>query len=317
MPERVEPCLALLVPKPPEGSQWVHEIKWDGYRIAVHIEPGRIRILTRRGHDWTHRFPAIAKAAEAFQPTTMILDGEAVVLDATGRPDFGLLQQTLGGIGGKKKANSAILYAFDLPYYAGRDLRGLPQWERRKALESALADARGAIQISEQVDASGAELLRVACEHGLEGIVSKHRNKPYRSGSRSGDWVKVTCTRRDSFFIVGYEPSAVLSSAIGRLLLAARKGDELVYVGGVGTGFSDKEAFALRELLGKIATSKPPVVLKRKGAVFTRPLYVAEVRYRAWTHDGKLRHPSFKGMREAADNIAVFELDNKAPLNEA
>ncbi|AUX76303.1 ATP-dependent DNA ligase protein [Sinorhizobium fredii] len=309
MPERVEPCLAILASQPPKGSQWVHEIKWDGYRVAVHIEPSRVRILTRRGYDWTGRFPAIAKAAETLQTTTMILDGEAVVLDEHGRPDFGLLQQTLGGIGGTRTAGAAILYAFDLLYHDGRDVRGLPQRERRRILESILRGATGGIQLSEEVEANGDELLRVACEHRLEGIVSKNRDKPYRSGSRSGDWLKITCTQRDSFLIVGFERSEALPSAIARLLLAARRGGELVYVGGVGTGFSDKEAFALRKVLNEIATDTPAVALKRKGVIFTEPVLVAEVQYRAWTHEGKLRHPSFKGIRAKADEADVFELD--------
>ncbi|MEY9532156.1 ATP-dependent DNA ligase [Sinorhizobium fredii] len=223
MPDRIEPCLAVLASEPPRGLQWVHEIKWDGYRVAVHVEPSRVRILTRRGYDWTHRFPAIAHAAESLQRTTAILDGEAVVLDKNGRPDFGLLQQALGGVGGTATAGAAVLYAFDLLYYDGRDLRSLPQKERRRMLESILRGVTSAILLSEEVDVSGAELLRVACEHGLEGIVSKHTEKPYRSGSRSGDWLKITCSQRDSFLIVGFEPSEALPSAIARLLLAGAK----------------------------------------------------------------------------------------------
>lgn len=309
MPERVEPCLALLASEPPKGSEWVHEIKWDGYRVAVHIEPARVRILTRRGYDWTHRFPAIERAAEALRPTTMILDGEIVVLDEQGRPDFGMLQQALGGVGRGAVAAAAILYAFDLLYYDGRDIRALPQRERRQMLEGVFSSPRGAILLSEEVQADGAELLRVACEHGLEGIISKNREKPYRSGSRSGDWLKITCSRRDSFLIVGFEPSEALPSAIARLLLAARRAGELVYVGSVGTGFTDKEAFALRKVLSEIATDSPAVSLKRKGMIFTEPVLVAEVQYRAWTREGKLRHPSFKGLRPKADEADVYEVE--------
>ncbi|MEY9629902.1 ATP-dependent DNA ligase [Sinorhizobium fredii] len=156
------------------------------------------------------------------------------------------------------------------------------------------------------VDADGNELLRVACENGLEGIIAKHRERPYRSG-RSADWQKIKCVRSDSFVIVGYEPST-LPGAIGRLLLAARKGEGLVYVGGCGTGWTYQESVKLRELLDTIQTDQPAVALRRKGAVFTRPALVTEVEYRAWTQDGKLRHPSFKGIRERADDAGVFEL---------
>src|SRR6478736_4861234 len=124
MPKRVEPALALLQPTAPKGDAWIYEIKWDGYRLAVHVEPDKVRILTRGGHDWTDRFPSIADAAGALN-RTMILDGEAVVLDEEGRPDFGMLQQALGGRGGKRRSGEAILYVFDLVYLDGRDLTNL------------------------------------------------------------------------------------------------------------------------------------------------------------------------------------------------
>jgi bifunctional non-homologous end joining protein LigD len=156
------------------------------------------------------------------------------------------------------------------------------------------------------VEAERDEFLRVACAHGLEGIIAKHREKPSRSG-RNDWWRKITCTRRDSFVIVGYGPS-VVPGAIGRLLLAARKGDELVYVGGCGTGWSREESVKLRELLEEIATKSPAVNLRRKNAVFTEPVLVAEVEYRTWTEDWKLRHPSFKGIREREDDATVYTL---------
>lgn len=157
----------------------------------------------------------------------------------------------------------------------------------------------GAIRLSEEVQAEGEEFLRVACAHGLEGIIAKHRDRPW--------WQKITCSRRDSFVIVGYEPST-LPGAVGRLLLAAQKRGSLVYVGGCGTGWSRSESVRLRELLDKIVTNEPAAALKRKGAVFTKPLLVAEVEYRAWTEDEKVRHPSFKGIRERSDNASVFNL---------
>jgi len=306
MPARVDPCLATLVDKPPDGPDWAFEVKWDGYRLAVHIEPQRVRLITRGGYDWTDRFPAIAAEAPRLKVKTAILDGEAVVLDEQGRSDFGMLQRALSRRPAAHEPDEIILFAFDLLYLDGCDLRRLPQRERRRLLEPILAGRQGAIRLSEEVEADGDELLRTACSHGLEGIIAKHRERPYRSGRRP-DWLKITCTRRDSFVIVGFEPSTV-PGAIGRLLLAARKGGDLVYVGGCGTGWTHQESVKLRELLEEIGTDAPAVNLKRKGAICTQPLLVAEVEYRAWTQDGKLRHPSFKGVRERADDATVYDL---------
>ncbi|MCJ9692992.1 non-homologous end-joining DNA ligase [Rhizobium sp. PRIMUS64] len=308
MPARIEPCLALLKSKPPKGDEWVYEIKWDGYRLAVHIEPTGVRILTRGGHDWTHRFPAIEQAAKQLPVATAILDGEAVVLDEQGRPDFGLLQQSLGGRGGKKRSSTALFMAFDLIYFDGHDLRNAELSMRRHLLEDLVpTEGKGDIRLSEEVDADGDALLRVACEHGLEGIIAKDRNSAYRSG-RLGDWVKVKCIQSDSFMIVGYERSTVARAGIGRLLLAARQGEKLVYVGGVGTGFNERNAYELREKLDGLITTTPAAMVDRKGAIFVKAKLIAEIEYRAWTDDGKLRHASYKGLREVQDNAAVYEI---------
>ncbi len=244
MPARIEPCLALLVDEPPKGSDWVFEVKLDGYRLAVHVEPGRVRVITRGGYDWTERFPTIADGARLLAVETAILDGEAVVLDEKGRSDFGMLQRALGRLPSPYEASAVIFYVFDLLYLDGRDLRGLPLRHRRRLLKPLVAGCEGAIRLSEEVEANGEEFLRIACAHGLEGIIAKHREKPYRSG-RGDSWQKITCTRRDSFLIVGYEPS-VVPGAIGSALLAARKGNELVYVGDCGTGWSRQEAVKRR-----------------------------------------------------------------------
>lgn len=310
MPDRIEPCLALLKAKPPIGEQWTFEIKWDGYRLAVHIEPSGVRIITRGGHDWTDRFPAIAAAARNLGVSTAILDGEAVVLDEAGRSDFGRLQQSLGGRGGKKISDESVLMVFDLLYFDGHDLTGTELSTRRHLLESIVpAGGEGAIRLSEEFDGDGATLFRLACEHDLEGIIGKDRDAPYRSG-RLGDWVKIKCIQSDSFAIVGYEHSMVARAGIGSLLLGARKGGKLVYVGSVGTGFKEAQTWKLREELDKLVTKKPAVDYagKRKDIVWTRPRLIAEVEYRAWTHDGKLRHASYKGLRGAADQAVIYEL---------
>ncbi len=306
MPARIEPALALLKAKPPKGPEWAFEVKWDGYRLAIHVESGRVRVLTRGGHDWTDRFPIIAEEAAKFGPT-MILDGEAVVLDEQGRSDFGALQRALGGRGGNRRAGEAIFYAFDLLYFDGHDLTGLSLDERRHMLEDILKDHVGVIKLSEEIVADGDELLAAACAHGLEGIIAKNRERPYRSG-RVGDWIKVKCIQSDSFFVVGYEPSAAALGGIGRLLLAAYSGDDLVYVGGVGTGFKERDAAKLRRDLNTLKTSRSPISLKRKGVVWVEPTLIAEIEYRAWTDDGKLRHASYKGLRERQDNAEVYRL---------
>ncbi|MGO8503234.1 non-homologous end-joining DNA ligase [Rhizobium leguminosarum] len=308
MPSRIEPCLALLKARPPKGDNWVFEIKWDGYRLSVHIEPTGVRILTRGGHDWTSRFPAIEQAANQLPVATAILDGEAVVLDEQGRPNFGLLQQSLGGRGGKKRSSAALFMAFDLLYFDGHDLRGSELSMRRHLLEDLVpAGGEGDIRLSEEIEADGDQLLASACEHDLEGIIAKRRDAPYTSG-RLGDWVKIKCVQSDSFVIVGYERSTVARAGIGRLLLAARKGKKLVYVGGVGTGFNERNAYELREKLDGLMTTNAAVAIDRRGAIFVKPKLITEIEYRAWTDDGKLRHASYKGLREEQDNAAVFEI---------
>lgn len=227
MPERVEPCLALLKSKPPRGDDWSYEIKWDGYRLAVHVEPSVVRIITRGGLDWTRRFPAIADAAKAFMPMTMILDGEVVVLDEQGRSDFGLLQNSLGAggkQGGKLPSRNSLLYAFDLLYLDGHDLRNTEYRVRRHLLEDVIPREEGAIRLSEEFEDYPDALLEHACRLGLEGIIAKHLDRPYRSG-RTGDWLKIKCVQSDSFVIIGYEPSTALPGAIASLLLAARYRD--------------------------------------------------------------------------------------------
>lgn len=309
MPDRIEPCLALLSDNPPAGPDWSYEVKWDGYRLAVHIAPGEVHVITRGGHDWTHRFPSVVTAAAQLPVETAIIDGEAVVLDEHGRAEFGALQQALGGRGGKRSAEEAMLYAFDLLYLNGHDLRHIEQVERRALLANMLAGAEGPIRFSEDIPASGIDLLDVACQMGLEGIIAKRRSSPYRSG-RGGEWLKIKCSHSESFAIVGYEPSTVALGGVGRLLVAARKGDSLVYVGGVGTGFTHSSAAALRKRMDQLLVAQPAAVLtgKRKKARWISPELVAEIAFRAWTDDGKLRHASYKGLREEADEASVFQL---------
>ncbi|MGO4673004.1 non-homologous end-joining DNA ligase [Bosea sp. 2YAB26] len=309
MPERIEPCLALLKSKPPNGDEWSFEVKWDGYRLAIHIDNRTVRVLTRGGHDWTNRFPTIAADALDLGLDSAILDGEAVVLDNRGASDFSALQQALGGRGGKRSAAGALLYAFDLLYLNGHDLRPLACEERRRMLADVIKP-HTSIRLSEEVDADGDAFLTVACEMGLEGIIAKRRDAPYRSG-RGGEWLKIKCVQSEGFFIIGYEPSGSALGGIGRLLLAAWKSNRLTYVGGVGTGFSERSATALRKQLDALLIDKPALQLTRKGTRWVSPSLVAEIEFRGWTTDQKLRHSSFKGLREEADADDVLRLEDE------
>lgn len=172
------------------------------------------------------------------------------------------------------------------------------------------AGEQGDIRLSEEIEADGDQLLASACEHGLEGIIAKRRDAPYRSG-RLGDWVKVKCVQSDSFFIVGYEKSTVARGQIGSLLLAGRKGDDLVYVGSVGTGFKERDVLQVRIMMEKITLKTPPLPYAgaRKNVVWLQPTLIAEIEYRAWSDDGKLRHASYKGLRDVQDNAAIYEVD--------
>lgn len=315
MPDRVEPALALLKHKPPAGDQWGYEIKWDGYRIHVHIAPGSVQVLTKGGYDWSHRFPAIVEAARALGPASMILDGEAVMFDEQGRSDFNLLQGSLGAVGRRqgKEVSPAVMMAFDLLYLDGHDLRRVEYRTRRHLLEDALSGHDdGAIRLSEEIDADPVALLEHACRLGLEGIVGKDRESPYRSG-RSGDWIKLKCVQSEGFFVVGYEPSIGGRGGFSSILLAAYDGDDLRYVGSVGTGFKERAARDLRGLMDKLTWKRkqPPVAYGgKRNVVWVQPALIAEIEFRAWTTDRKLRHAAYKGLREHQDNADVFRLDD-------
>jgi bifunctional non-homologous end joining protein LigD len=292
VPKWIKPCLPTLVDKPPVGEDWIHEIKWDGYRVSAYIAAGKVTIRTRNGHDWTSRFPAIAAALLKLNVRSAVIDGEAVVLDDMGRSNLAELQAALT----KHGAEEAVLYAFDLLFLDGEDLRAKPLADRREALGFLMRPA-SAVALSEEYAGSGDDLFRVACEHELEGIVSKRLDAPYRSG-RSKTWFKTKCVLSETFVIVGYQPtSGAVRGALANLKVARFDGTTLEYVGAVGTGFSDAVATMLRERLDAIATPKCAVEgLKTKGAVWVRPKLQAEIAYRGLTTARELRHASFKGL---------------------
>ncbi len=310
MPDWVDPCLALLKPTPPKGDKWAYEVKWDGYRISCYKVGDKVTIRTRRGHDWTPSFPAVAEAVAKLPVGSAVLDGEAVVLDEAGRSDYNALIKAIGGRSGKKASRDVVLMAFDLLYFDGHDLRRMEQEDRRHFLVELIGEeADGGIRLSQEIETDDPDaLLATACAHDLEGIIAKDKTAPYKSG-RGGEWIKIKCIASDGFLIVGYEPSTAALGGIGRLLLAARKGDGIVYVGSVGTGFNSRNASSQRKEMDARVISKAAVPLKKKGVVWVKPELVAEVEYRAWTSDGHLRHASFKGLRDAADADDVYEVD--------
>ncbi|MCX8255320.1 DNA polymerase LigD, ligase domain protein [Beijerinckiaceae bacterium RH AL1] len=294
LPKWIRPCLPTLVEKPPAGPQWVHEIKWDGYRVSAYVAGGHTTIRTRNGHDWTTRFPTIAAAAARLKVRSAVIDGEAVILDDRGRSSFAELQTDLDRHG----SGRAVLYAFDLLFLDGEPLWKKPLEERRLAL-GGIIPKRSAILLSEDFAGSGADLFKIACENELEGIVSKRLDRGYHPG-RSRDWLKTKCIQSDTFVIIGFQPgSGAVRAPLANIKIARSDGARLRYAGAVGTGFSERVAAALRERFDRIQTERCPVAgLKVSGAVWVSPDLRALVAYRGITTAGELRHASFKGLEE-------------------
>lgn len=299
MPDFVEPMLATLVSSAPTGEKWLHEIKFDGYRLLAHIEAGRVKLLTRSGLDWTRKFgKGVPAALQDLPMGSAIIDGEMVVETASGATDFSALQTDLSA----DRTDRFVFYVFDLIYLDGYDLRNLPLIERKNLLEKLVPAGSGIVRYSAHLDESGAMVLQHACRLSLEGIVSKLRDAPYRPG-RGKSWVKSKCSARQEFIIGGYVPSTVSRKAIGSLALGVYEDGKLHHVGRVGTGFSADVAEALQTRLERLRTDEKPfenalTADERRGLRYVRPELVAEVEFRAWTADGHLRHASFRGLRE-------------------
>lgn len=298
MPAFLPPALASPAMTPPDGISWGHEIKFDGYRIQAALAAGKARLSTRKGLDWTRRFGSLAERLAALPAETAVIDGEAVVEGPDGVTRFSALVDALKGGRGR------IGYmAFDLLHLDGRDLTGLPLAERKDLLRALIGSAPGSdIRYSEHIIGSGAAMLAEACRLGLEGIVSKRLDKPYRSG-RSGDWRKIKCSMTETFVIAGYTLSSAGNEAIGALLLGAYAGGALVYVGRVGTGFTAALAYDLRTALHGLQRKSCPfahqlTAAQRRGVRWVEPKLIADVEFRATTPDRLLRHAVFKGLRE-------------------
>ena len=288
-------ALTTLVDHVPAGDGWLHEMKYDGYRGLLAVAGGKARIYTRSGLDWSDRFPAIVAAAGALNLPPALIDGEIVVLDGDGRPSFQLLQQAI-----KAGSADAVMFAFDLPVLDGKDMRQQPLTARKEALKNILPAGHQRIRYSEHVRGNGEKLFGALCEAGLEGVVSKRADSLY-AGTRTADWLKVKCTRRQEFVIVGWTASSK-TRGFRSLLLAQHDADgTLRYAGRVGTGFDTDEmamlARRMKALERKSATVDAPAAIARN-AHWVTPRLVAEVAYSEVTADGVLRHPSYLGLRE-------------------
>ena len=287
-PGFIAPALASLITKPPSGSRWIHEIKFDGYRVQLHIANEAAKVFTRRGNDWTRRFRKIAIDAYLINAGSAIIDGEVVVPAADGSTDFSVLQKELKG-----NSTKIVMVAFDLLYLNGYDLRKLPLQQRKALLKKLVA--KTAIQFSESFELDGRKMLQHACEVGLEGIVSKVRDSRYPP-DRTSDWVKVTCAQRETLPIAGF---ALDGSKWDGIYVGRRKGKDLVYAGKVDHGFTPQSAKELRARLAPLVRKTQPYAnrIAHRG-IWVEPSLLAEIEYRAKSAEGKLRHPFFKGLRE-------------------
>lgn len=308
IPESIDVELAVLESHVPEGSQWLHEIKFDGYRLICRVNRGKAALITRRHQDWTHRYRSIAAAAAELPVESAVLDGELVALLPTGVSSFQSLQNA-----GKSGSNTKLVYfVFDLLYLDGYDYRQLPLEQRKERLREMLSEANSSeLQYSDHIDENGATFLRESCQMGLEGIISKRRDRPYVSG-RSGDWMKVKCLGREELVIGGYTLSTVDRRGIGALLVGYFAKDKLVYAGRVGTGFNAQTLLDMRQRLEKLRQEECPfadVPSKERGPLvkWVWPELVAEIQFGAWTDAGILRQPSFQGLREdkAASDVGL------------
>lgn len=301
MPDALRLQLATLVKSPPEGDQWLHEIKFDGYRIVCRIDRGQARLITRGDQDWTNRMPTIAATAAKLPVERAIIDGEVVALEPNGVSSFQKLQNAFRD----QRAKELVYYAFDLLYLDGHDLRGA-RLEERKAILANLLDhntSAGQIRYTEHLEGHGQKFFSEACRMALEGIISKRRDRPYVAG-RGYDWVKSKCVRREEFVIGGFTDPAGARHGLGALLVGYYNGpDQMKYAGKVGTGFSDKLLGELKERLQALEQHESPfddfpARLKPHNAHWVAPELVGQVEFSSWTDDGRLRHPSFQGLRE-------------------
>ncbi len=298
------PMLATLVEDVPKGTGWLFEVKWDGYRATATVAEAEATLTSRRGNDLTARFPGVAKEiGRAVKTPSCVLDGEVCALDDEGRSSFSKMQQG---------SDTLVYYVFDLIELEGEPLLQLPLTERRARLEKLIDRRNRTVRLSEAFD-DGEALLAAAEEQDLEGIIAKRADSAYQPGKRTREWLKIKTHGRQEFIIAGYtRGQGRRSGRLGSLVLAVKRGDELEYVGNCGTGFTDEEIDKLMRLLGPLERPKSPfdVVpkmpkVKKGDVVWVEPKLVCEVEFSEWTHDGRLRAPSYQGLREdkSADEV--------------
>ena len=317
LPAFISPQLATLVKEPPSGEDWLHELKFDGYRMLCRIDRGRVTFWSRNGKDWTAKFRNVIDAVKSsVKATTAILDGEIVVIDAQGRSSFQKLQQSMS-----KGITSGFAYeAFDLVYLDGFSLTHTPLIKRKELLKTIIgSNSQGVVRYSEHIQGRGEKFFKQACEYGIEGIVSKVANSTYES-TRTRKWLKVKCNKQQEFVIVGYVPSTKGMPGFGSLVIAVYDRGKYVYAGRVGTGFSVKRRLQLQKELDKISCATSPLAVIPRGepalkqAHWTEPRLIAEVTFTEWTSDGSIRHPSFQGLREDKNpKEVVREIPNAKP----
>jgi bifunctional non-homologous end joining protein LigD len=287
-PGFIKPQLATLKARAPKGDQWFHEIKFDGYRVQIHLNKGKRKVYTRNGLDWTKRFAVIAGAFDI--PGQAIIDGEVVVVHE-GRTSFSELQAELAA----GNQDRLTFYAFDLLWHDG-DLRKLPQLERKQALSDLLGKNGIELPIiySEHLTGDGQEMFQHAAKLGWEGIVSKRADAPYRS-DRNEAWLKIKAVQKGKFLVIGFvkDPTGVAALYLGK-----REGKDLVYMGKVGTGWSRTISSQIRKQLDTVVSPKSKLTkpIKKAKAVWVEPSFTAEVEYRDITLEGLLRQSSFKGL---------------------
>ncbi|MVV48680.1 DNA ligase D [Pseudomonas sp. PB120] len=300
LPDLIKPELATLVEKAPDG-QWSYEIKFDGYRIMARIDHDKVMLFTRNGHDWTHKLPAQAEALAALGLESAWLDGEMVVANEEGVPDFQALQNAFDS----GRSGNILYYLFDMPYLNGVDLREVPVEERRVALSTVLnANKSPLLRFSDSFGEAPEALLNSACQMQMEGLIGKRLGSPYVS-RRSSDWIKLKCKHRQEFVVVGFTDPKGSRNAFGALLLGLHDRDsgELRYAGKVGTGFNEASLKNIYEQLKPLKAKKPAVVnppsgFDAKGVHWLKPVLLAEIAFAEMTKDGSVRHAVFHGLRD-------------------